>query len=162
MQNRTVFIAITLVLSVFISCAPIKPIEYKSIDNFTISRVGLSPEFKADVHLFNPNKIGAKIKSMTLDVYVNDTKLSSVCMDSKTCIRAVGDFTVPVLAQPSLTDVLRMLPKGISTLFGSKDMPVTIKGEVVIKKFIFSKHYRFEVTEKLTKDKIKMLGNFGF
>jgi len=152
-----------LILAVALSsCAPIKPLEFKSIDNFTVSRVGLTPEFKADVHLFNPNNMGARIQSMTIDVYVNDTKLTSVCMDSKTCVRAVGDFTVPVLATPSLVDIIKLIPKGISFFKDNKEIPVKIKGDVVIKKFLFSKHYTFDYTEKLTKDKIKVLGNFGF
>ncbi len=83
-------------------------------------------------------------------------------MDSKTCVRAVGDFTVPVVAQPSLVDIIKILPTGINSFLGNKDIPVNIKGDVVIKKFIFSKHYTFEFTEKLTKDNIKTLGNFGF
>jgi len=144
------------------SCAPIQPIVFKSVDNFTVTRVGLTPEFKAEVHLFNPNNVGARVQAMTIDVYINNTKLTSVCMDSKTCIRAVGDFTVPVLATPSLVDIIKLIPNGISFFKDNKEIPVNIKGDVVIKKFIFTRHYTFDYTEKLTKDKIKVLGNFGF
>src|ERR1035441_3783187 len=161
-RNSKLFIALIILATGLTSCLPIKPIEFKSIDNFTVSRVGLTPEIKADVHLFNPNKTAARIQSMIIDVFVNNTKLSSVCMDSKTCVCAVGDFTVPVLATPSLVDIIKLIPSGISFLKDHKEIPVNIKGDVVIKKFLFSKHYTFDYTEKLTKDKIKVLGNFGF
>ena len=161
-RNINLLFAILLIVAALSSCAPIKPIEFKTIDNFTVSRTGLTPELRADVHLFNPNKTAARIQSMTIDVFVNDTKLTSVCMDSKSCVRAVGDFIVPVLAQPSLVDIIKIIPKGLSFLKDNKEIPVNIKGDVVIKKFLFKKHYTFDYTEKLTKDKIKILGNFGF
>lgn len=154
-----ILIALTLLEIIFSSCAPIKPIEYKYIDNFSISEFSLNPEVKVDVHLNNPNSIGAKIKEIKIDVYVNKTKLSSVCMDANGCIRAVGDFVVPMSAHVSLLEIAKLIPNGIGAFFGEKEIPIDVKGSVTIKKFIFSKTFSFDYTEKMTKEKIKMLGN---
>jgi LEA14-like dessication related protein len=143
----------------FTSCAPIKPIEYKYVDNFSISEMSLNPEVKVDVHLNNPNSVGAKIKEIKIDVYVNNVELSSVCIDGNKCVRAKGDFIIPVAARVSFIDIAKLLPNGIGSFFGDKEIPVNIKGSVTIKKFIFSKTFTIDYSEKLTKDKIKMLGN---
>lgn len=143
----------------FTSCTPIKPIEYKYVNSFLILQFSLNPEVKVDVHLNNPNSVSAKIKEIKIDVYVNKTKLSSVCMEADKCIQAKGDFVIPMAAQVSLFEIAKIIPNGIGAFFGEKEIPVNIKGSITIKKFIFSKTFKFEYTEKLTKENIKMLGN---
>jgi LEA14-like dessication related protein len=152
-------IALTMIVFFFTSCAPIMPIEYKYVDNFSISEITLNPEVKVDVHLNNPNSTNAKIKEIKIDVFVNKTKLSSVCMDGNKCVQAKGDFIVPMVAQVSLFDIAKLIPNGIGAFFGEKEIPVNIKGSVTIKKFIFSKTFKFEYTEKMNKEKFKLLGN---
>ncbi|MEI6817241.1 MAG: LEA type 2 family protein [Bacteroidota bacterium] len=152
-------LAITLISVAMISCAPMKPIEYKSVDNFTVTMKGLAPEIRADVHLRNPNSMGARIAAMTIDVFIDGTKLSSVCMDT-TCVRAVGDFTIPVVAQTNLVDLAKIIPTGLNAFLGKKskhELPVDIKGNVTVKKFLFSKHFEFEFKEKIALDKFKIL-----
>jgi len=144
-----------LIVALLSSCISIKTIEYRTVDNFEISKMSANPEFKFDVKLFNPNGIGARVKALDMEVFVDGKRMAGVSFDETVKIKANSEFIVPITGETSLIDLVKLIPTGLGSLLGNKTIPINIKGEVTIKKFIFRKKLKFDILEDFSKDKIK-------
>ncbi len=151
-------VSINLIILFFIlhnGCASFKAVEYREIENFSITSISTHPEFRMDIKMNNPNGVGAKIKSLDMEVLVNQTLLAKFETDNKIRVNSNGDFTIPLKGNASLFNLAKMIPPTIGNFFGMQDIPVNFKGEVVVSKFIFRKKISFDYTENINRDKIK-------
>ena len=152
-NNLLVLICIYFFLT---SCSPIRPIEFRSIDNFKVSQFSILPEVRADVKLFNPNSVGAKIKELKFTVNMGEVEVAKIALDETERAKAHGEFTLPMTGQLSLKDLSKLVPVGLGIIKNKAEIPVILKFDFTVKKFIFKKHFHFEVNEKINPSKIKL------
>lgn len=144
----------------FSSCITVVPPEFRSIDNFMVTKFSPRTEYKMDVKLFNPNTIGVKIKELNVVVTVFGSEMNSNTVyieNGAVRIPSKSDFTVPLKGETSMENASVLLQKGLSSLFGgSSAIPVSIKGNIIVKKFIFRKKIKFDFDQNVDMSKIKL------
>ncbi len=96
-----------------------------------------------DVGLNNPNNYGITLRSMKLEVLLEDSIISAVGLDRRQRIAAKRSVELPFSVQPRLASMPKLGWLGISQLFKNDDKHFAIQGELVISKFIFRKKYKF-------------------
>ncbi|MEO6166815.1 MAG: hypothetical protein ABIO98_04790, partial [Chitinophagales bacterium] len=86
-----------LVTSLFVcaSCSSLKPLEYRSLNNFNVSNVTSTPQLTFDLNLFNPNTVGAKLKDFNVELELNGVKLATASLADVSHAGAQSAFTVP-------------------------------------------------------------------
>ena len=137
------YLLLFFVLVSLASCA-FQVVEYKSTNSFSVSKISTKPEMKLNIKMYNPNGVGAKLRSMTLEVKVNDKFLGSVKLDSLTKVGARQDFDLPMTFNTDIGTLASFIPTGISSLIKGKELPIEFSGEVTIQKFIFRKKFSFD------------------
>lgn len=156
MKNN--FFLLAALIFAFTGCSSLKPLEYRSLENFGVSQSGGNPQLSFDLKLFNPNVVGAKLKDFNVSFDINGTKLADVHLDEVTHAGAQSEFTIPMNVSTSLSQLAQFLPSGLDLFNSGKSIPVTINGSVTVKKFIFHKTFPFNVHEAIDTKKIR-LGN---
>lgn len=92
---RAGFILITVSL-LFQSCsAPKERIVLRQVKD-VVADATSDPKLKAQAVFFNPNPQQGKLKSIQVDIYVNEKKVGVVDQTMKIKIPAKGEFTVPL------------------------------------------------------------------
>ena len=92
--------------------SPQKPV-FKKIDNIKFNSFTLkkpySVKLDANAIFHNPNSIGAQIKALDFDVFVNGNKTTHVEQEVSSKMPANADFTLPIICSVSLKDVFKDL-----------------------------------------------------
>jgi len=136
-----------LILIVFNSCAPLKPVVVRDVAEFKTEEILTKPRIIFNLKVFNPNPYGLTVKRMGVMVKVSDSTLANVNLLQGVRIGANSEVTVPVTIQPSLSTLGNIFMAGVNSFLSRKDQKVTIEGDIIVKKFIFSK--RFAIKESL-------------
>ena len=144
MRNKFFLLLLVILQVLTTSCFLLKPVTVKSISNFKTVTSGPTPEFRFDMSIYNPNKFSVVIKNIDVGIYMDTLPVSKTILLQETEItrRESSFVTVAMLAGPArLEDIFKA---GISGLLsGNLQQRFQVKGEIKIKKFIFSKNYRF-------------------
>lgn len=154
-MNCRYFILFVLVF-MWASCSSLKPLEYRSLNNFSIADVGSAPQLTFDLSLYNPNTLGAKLKDFNVEVEINGTKLAQAQLADVSHAAAQSEFTVPLSINTSIEQLSQFLPAGIKLFTSGANIPVHLNGKVTVKKFIFHRTFPFDVQETLDMKKIKL------
>lgn len=136
-------ISIFCLLVMMSSCA-FQTVEFKGTNNFSVSKISSTPEMKLNIKMYNPNGVGAKLRSMNMEVKVNNVLLGSVQLDSLTKVGARQNFDLPLTFNTSISSLASMIPVGISSLLKGKEIPLEFTGAVTVQKFIFKKKFAFD------------------
>ncbi len=124
-----------LFLFTFFSCAPFKEPEYKRLENFRFAAFSFQQLiFKTDVVLYNPNKIGIKLLSSHLDIYINDRLLGTSIQSMPTKVLRASEFTIPLTVEVATGQLTLSFIKGMWNSMQQGKVKVTIKGNCVLKK----------------------------
>lgn len=103
-----IFIALTLS-----ACSSPKKPVFKKIENIKFNSFTLkkpySVKLDANAVFHNPNSIGAQIKALDFDVFVNGNKATHVEQEVSSKMPANADFTLPIVCSVSLKDVFKDL-----------------------------------------------------
>ena len=87
---------------------------------------------------------------MGVNVYVGDSAIAGVNIPGKTRITRNEKIQVPVTIKPSLQTLTGILMAGVTSLFSNvKDQEMEIKGEIVIRKFIFTRKIKIREAIKM-------------
>ena len=149
------FVAVTLTLT---SCATSKEMEYKGFENFAVSGITSQPKMNVDVTLYNPNKIGATLKSMEFTVLVNDKPMGSGGILEPVRMKKQTEFVLPVECSTSLDKMGGLLAAGLKSYLGEEKVPVGLEGAITVQKFyFFRKTYSFKFTDE--RDIKKIMGS---
>ena len=141
-----------LIFFLAIGCAPLKPVEFRSVTDLKVENALLSPTVTANLNFFNPNSIGAKVKEFQIDVAFSQTPLTTVSFQ-KQKLPANSEFSLPLNTSIPYTQLVKFIPLGLSSIQNGKDIPVDLKGNITLKKFFFKKTFPFEYHDKInTKD----------
>jgi len=107
------------------SCGSVKEPDFKSVENIRISRFGLSEStLNLDLHYFNPNGSGLKMKNAEGDAWIDNNYLGHFTIDTLINIPARGDFRLPVKLKVDMSKIL----KNSLLAFLSKEVLVKIGG----------------------------------
>ena len=141
---------ITTMVLLFTSCSSIKPVAITGVKNFRTGNNPAKPEFTFDLGISNPNNFGVTVQRMGVNVYVGDSAIAGVNIPGKTKITRNEKIQVPVTIKPSLQTLTGILMAGVTSLFSNvKDQEMEIKGEIVIRKFIFTRKIKIREAIKM-------------
>ena len=136
----------------FISCAPLKPIQFLSVTDLEVENVLASPTVKANINLYNPNSVGGTIRDFQLDVSLGGTQLTTLSVQ-KQRMPSNKTFSVPLDVSIPYSQLVKFIPLSLTSIQGGKDIQVELKGTVTIKKFLLKKTFPLEYQDKIsTKD----------
>jgi LEA14-like dessication related protein len=109
-------LAVGLALS---SCLPRDTVELKDILNLQLlPGEGGDPVLHGDAVFFNPNKSRMKLKSVKVEVFVDEKKSAVVDHELDIVVKGNSEFTVPLRVQIQMKDIGLM--DALKSLFGGK------------------------------------------
>ena len=142
-MNLKLFSGFLSISLFFTSCMVIKPVEVKRLDNFRTELNLQQPEILFDVDVSNPNGFGVTLKKVNVNLGLGDKDLAGISTDRKMRIARRGNTRLPVILKPSYADLSAIAGAGLSEFLGAKKQSVSIRGEIVIGKFLFRRKLRF-------------------
>ncbi len=137
------------------SCAPLRPIEFRSVTNFKVKNLTSSPEITVNLNLYNPNSVGGKVKEFNLDLFLSESQLASVQLKNVR-VAAMSEFALPLSTLTSYSQIVKFLPSGINSFLDGKDIPLSFKGTVTLKKFLFKKTFPLEFHDTINSKDIQL------
>ena len=117
-----------LLLFGLMACAPKEQVVFKKVLNIRVDAISNAPVLKADLVLFNPNKKGAKLKKIDIDIFINDKKGGSVDQVLNQKVPGNSEFTVPVEVKINMKE-LGLLDTLIN-IFGGKKYTLHMVGKI--------------------------------
>lgn len=121
-----------LVAVLLSSCAPKEQVVFKAVNNLMLD-VGLSgqPSLKGDALFFNPNKIKATLKEISVEVLVDGKKAALVDQMMELLVPGNSNFTVPIEAKLDIKEF--GLIDAVIGFFGGKSYQVEMVGYLRLK-----------------------------
>ena len=146
---------ILVLIIVLTSCAPLKPIEFRSISDFKVKNLTTAPELSVNLNLYNPNSVGGKMKEFDLDFFLSETQIATIQLKNVR-VGSQREFTLPLSTVATYDQIIKFLPSGISSFLNGKDIPVNLTGRVTMKKFLFKKTFPFQFHDSINTNDIKL------
>ncbi len=141
--------AITFILAVVMltssGCLNLKVPQVTGISKFRLSDITKDTRIQFDVGLRNPNTFGVTLKSMKAELFLADSSIAGIGIDRKTRLAANQHVDLPFSVQPKLTALPQLGILGITQLFKKDNKKVSLRGELKIRKFIFTKKVKFSI-----------------
>jgi LEA14-like dessication related protein len=149
MKFKNIFLVFGLSLSMF-SCVQIKPVTINGINNFRTENALSKPEFKFDVKVKNPNQFSVTVSRMGVQLVLGDTTLAGINLQPNTRVPALSDVNIPMSLTPSVSTLTGIFMSGIKNMFSDlKKQNMELRGEIVVRKFIFTKKIKIRQAIKL-------------
>jgi LEA14-like dessication related protein len=119
------FLIFALLLLLFCGCSkPVSP-KYLGYEDFRVERFGLKNNvLSTRVKLYNPNSYALKLKSASIDVYLNDDFLGHTAIDTLIVLPGKDTTFVPLQLTATAKDLLSNTVK----IWLNPDVKVNIKG----------------------------------
>jgi LEA14-like dessication related protein len=119
------FLIIAILVLAFFACSkPVSP-SYLGYEDFRLEKFGLKSNILTTrVKLYNPNTYPLKLKSASIDVYINDDYLGHTSVDTLIVLPGRDTTFVPLRLNASAKDLLSNTLK----VFLNPDVKVRIKG----------------------------------
>ena len=111
------------------SCVPKEQVVLRSINIKEVLPGTEGPMLLADAIFFNPNSSRMRLKSIDIEVLVNDKKAARVDQKLSSLIKAKSEFIVPLEVQLNLKDGLL---DTILSLFGGKSYNILFVGSMKV------------------------------
>jgi len=105
----------SLLFSVCLICACSKPEQptFKKLENIKFNSLSIrkpySVKLDANAIFYNPNNLGAQIKSTDFDLFINGIKTTHIKQDVSVKMPAQSDFTFPITGTIPLREVFKDL-----------------------------------------------------
>ena len=151
------FFVTPVLLLLFSSCITIKPVEFRRTENFSVSGKGSAPGVSFGIVFHNPNSFGCTVSNLESEGSLNNRLFFTAGIDTKIRAAANSDIVFPVNAKLANMDLSQLLGTGLNLLLNNEAIPMQVKGKLKIRKFIFSKTYQFDYTERIDKAVLKKL-----
>ncbi len=119
------FASLALLLTVFVSCRPIKTPVFTGIENVRVDKIGWGESsLILDMSYQNPNGFSAKLKEAEGDAWMDSTFLGHFEVDSTVNIPANSSFIVPVGLK---VDMKKLLQNSITAVL-NKEVEIRLTG----------------------------------
>jgi LEA14-like dessication related protein len=139
------------------SCFTIRPLEFKKTENITTNRTDTALEMTFDVAMHNPNNVSIRLSKLEAEVTLDNLPLGKAGLSNSVRLTRNSDFILPISARASLVDLINLSGIGLNLYLGNQTATATIKGNMILKKFIFCKKIQFEYQEKIDGKTLKGL-----
>ncbi len=127
-----------LIATVHLACGSLNDPDFRSIENIRLSRFGLKESrLLLDLHYYNPNKAGLKLKKAEGDAWMDDHYLGHFTVDTLIHISALSDFILPVNMEMDMSHLLQ----NTTAVFLGREVTVKLKGKVRVGKGIVFINY---------------------
>ena len=141
--------AITFILTVVMltssGCLNLKVPQVTGISKFRLSDITKDTRIQFDVGIRNPNTFGVTLTSMKAELFLADSSIAGIGIDRKTRLAANQQVDLPFSVQPKLNALPQLGILGITQLFKKDNKKVSLRGELKIRKFIFTKKVKFSI-----------------
>ena len=141
--------AITFILTVVMltssGCLNLKVPQVTGISKFRLSDITKDTRIQFDVDIRNPKTFGVTLKSMKAELFLADSSIAGIGIDRKTRLAANQQVDLPFSVQPKLNALPQLGILGITQLFKKDNKKVSLRGELKIRKFIFTKKVKFSI-----------------
>ncbi len=127
----------------FSSCA-VQPVAIRQLENFALENVFTRPEVSFELVIHNPNRVGVTITGVETHVELGGTRIAGIALDRQTRVPANSEIRIPLRAEPDFSAVKNLLLKK-----GKLPREGITRGELRVRKFIFSKRIPFREKYKL-------------
>ena len=148
MTKKKIITGVALILSLS-SCFTIKPVEFLNAGNLKSSRNDTDFVMTFDLAMHNPNNWSLRLSKLETEVSIDNHFLGKASLSNVTRLKRNSDFSIPLNANASLNNLINLSALGLNLFFGNQTAVATIKGNLVLKKFIFRKKMQFEYKEKI-------------
>jgi hypothetical protein len=139
-----------LMTTILASCISLKPVLVTSVENFRTANVLSKPELLFDVTVQNPNKYGVRVKQMGINLFVGERNMIGLNMMNPIKIQRISTISIPIVLHPSVNDITSLLGSEFSNFIGGKsNQKLEVRGEIVMKKFIFTRKIQLRESIKL-------------
>ena len=156
-MNRKLPVCFLVASLLLTSCLTERQVQILEIGNFSADKIGKETVISMELLVDNPNNWGCTVEATEAELLLDDRKIGSVQLKHSFRLRADTSIRIPCSMTSSMTELSRLLPAGISLLFGNTPVIATTKGTVTVRKLIFRKRYPFELKQKLDKKFLKEL-----
>ena len=147
-------VAYGLLLTVFISCAEIKPATIGGVENPKVNNLSTAgADFTFEMRIKNPNNMGVTVFPSSFDANVNGIDVGQVKMDKKVRIKANSDNVSEFHIK---SDFSKLGMKDLASVIGlvaSKSATVTLKGDVRVGKWYYKKRFPVELKKTVNLSK---------
>ena len=134
-----------LLLTVFISCAEIKPATIGGIENPTVKNLSISGvDFTFDMRIKNPNSMRVTVFPSSFEATVNGIDIDKVKLDKKVRIKANSDNTSEFHIKSDFTKSGMTNIANVIGMVASKNATITLKGNVKVGKWYYKKRFPVE------------------
>ena len=139
------------------SCFSGKAIEYQKIKGLHPEKIGKESVLLMDVEFYNPNSWGCTLTSMTSEIRFDNRLLGSCELTKPVLLQPKHSQIWPCKLNVTTIELIKSLPAGLEIILGDKKVNANIKGNIRIKKWIFSKNYKFDVNQQIDGQWLKNL-----
>lgn len=111
-------------------CFDYEDVEFKGVENVTVvERTDEEIKLRVDVKVDNPNKFNIKVKSSTLDIYINDKYVGKTDLVEKIVIKKKAEDVYGVVLKASTRDLMKAAMGSLGGLLKG-DVKIRLKGDV--------------------------------
>jgi LEA14-like dessication related protein len=147
MKKNILAIILTLLL---VSCHQFKPLEYRKLTDFKFVMFKLNKiEFKTNLIMHNPNKIGIDLIDSDMDIYINDRLLGKTKQIESIRINRLSDFTLPLDVDVATGSINLSFLKGMWESMQKGKVKVTIKGKCKFNKMAIPFNFPVDYSENV-------------
>ena len=147
-MTRT-YILILAAITLF-GCKFEENVEFRKIDNVKVeSIVDGVVNLSGEADFYNPNEISGKLKSIELEVALDEKVLAKISQSNKLKIGQEALFTVPFKAQFKLEDVQDGLLSNLMNIIRGNKIKLHFRGEIKVSTWGFTQKVPVEYYEEV-------------
>lgn len=124
----------SIILLTLLACSGLQSPEFKKMENLKVRAMsildGTKMTMEGDAVFYNPNPIGAKVKEIELDVFINDNLVNNVKNEVEVSVKGDADFSVPLEFEIPLEEVIGSF--SIGDLFKEKLIEYKVSGTIKV------------------------------
>lgn len=147
-------VAYGLLLTVFFSCAEIKPVTMGAVENPQVkmlSMAGVDATF--GIKIKNPNNMGVTVFRSSFDATVNGIDVGKVKLNKKVRIKANSDDTPEFHIKGDFSKLGLGDIANVVSMVSSKSATITLKGDVKVGKWYYKRKFPVELRKTINLSK---------
>jgi LEA14-like dessication related protein len=103
--SLTFFVTVTILL--FSCCSP-KPLEYRNVSGFAISKIGFaSSTVNMNIVYYNPNHYSMQLKQTDLDIFIDSNYVGHTIQQAQVTIPAQSEFNIPLSVDVDMNNLFK-------------------------------------------------------
>tara|TARA_B100000900_G_C20175288_1_gene551578 strand:- start:87 stop:542 length:456 start_codon:yes stop_codon:yes gene_type:complete len=139
---------ILFIVSILSSCITYKELEFKEINNFSLSKQSGCNPICIYVDIYNPNNFNIKLQKGNGRLEINEKKVGELHINQKAKLKSNNVSTVQLMISSTSKNVFKTLFSSIEVLFGKK-VNLSIIGYIKAKAYGISHKISFNESRQI-------------